>query len=617
MNFSFSPEQQKEIQEILEMQNLLTNINQENLNNTFNYFSKSVYLSSQSKFRDLVRNILTWSTYHPTNVYLYSDLLLLLFSNIPMIHEIAGAIIVSESVHFIFKNRLHPVECSALHILFQSYKREIVDAHTIVDAIKLVYYQKRQYKTHISAFFMFFAPEVEQLNNDLFVEILKFMKMNLCRKNVDPIVQYFDYYSHNNWENLKKFRQFIYGNDMTLKMLLEDDVDMLKKLCSHPDFDINQILENQPHLSPFYFLSNSPSLVAAAAALNAIKCMNYLIFMGVNLEQKSDRQSFGSYATISGNIEILKIAEQANCNFDGALQMAATFHYDDIFYYLHETGFPDLTAGSDNNKFVLSQVGSSNNVSILLYCLQQGLDLNTIDGKNESFLDRASYFGNKEVIKIALMLPYTNINLHSNTPPLCAAAYNGHFEILKLYLERQDIDLEITNNKNSTPLSLTIRSSHYSSFRMLLDLNPNLLSHEDILFQAISYQNDVKFFEDLYNKVNELDNSKQHPPDPSILLQYSCAQGNDDIAKLILTLPNVDSHLKYPYNPAKSLNILELSVFYLNFDLARYLFEKTDLVIESPHEILDRLNDANLHISIPDDLYQELIAILREFSIKK
>ena len=609
MSFTFTAEYQQRIDTIIKMQDIITNVSYENLQKSTQQLIK-IY---SDKFSDLIRNILSWSVFHPLNINLYSDLICSLCNSEQFDRSNCEKIVLSTCSHYIFKSRLHPVEASILHLLFQCYKRNVVKKEDIVEEIRNIYFNKRQYKSQISAFFIFFAPEVQEIDIELFNTIWKYVEINKFDYEIDTIVDFYDYFKQNNWEKLRLFRENVYCDDSILKILIEDDIDALKVCFAHPEFDINQKLKPPP-LSPFYFLSDSSTLVSAAAALNASKCLNYLIMMNVSLDNGSHNLSFAAYGAISGNVEIIRFAEQNSCNMDGTLQMAVTFHHNDLFYYLHETRFPDLTTFSSTNKSVLSQVGSSNNVSILYYCIQQGLDLNVIDINNETILDRASYFGCNEVVEVLLMIPYININVVSLTPPICAAGNSGNSDILHEFQQSgKKVNINIPNNKGYTSLYLSIRSSHYQSFKLLLDQTTDFNErYRENLLSAAVHQNDVRILSDLLTKMKNL---SFFYSDKEIIenIQIACVYGNDDVAKKLLEEnPNIDfSKNRFAFS---IFNLLEAAIYYFRFDFAKYLKNNTQLYITNPTHLIEKINQRRKKSTNPQ-IIQEALALVESFAL--
>lgn len=572
----WSQEQQDEIELIIAMQNALNELESENSEENFNFLLNSEYLQSKERFIELVRNIFNWSIYHPQKIYVYADLLKFLYEKSKEIHDILGEIIISTMIHIIFKNRSSPIEAAPLHLLVQCYLRDIIPIQDIINNLDECLVERRHAKSTLSAYFMFFAPEVESLAPDLFQKYIHYLEINECEKGNHKICSYFDFFKDNEWEKLKSYRSHIHCMNPILRMLLEDDVENLKQMNAHPDFDINQNLTEFPPLSPFYYLSNGPPLIFAAAALNSVRCFKYLMLMNASVcDSPQTDQGIAAYAAIGGNLEIIRIIEQIGANFNGTIHMAVTFHHEDLFFWLHESKFPNLLIPSPQNKSILGQAASSNNVTILKYMIEQEFDMNRIDEHGECALERAAYFGCNEFAKILLWLPNIDINIKTKTPPLCAAAFNGNAELVSMILKHPLIDVNIQNGKKQTPLTLAASSAHFTTFSILFNTPGIDFDVKDItnssLVHSIAMQNDEKIAEMVLKicneeALNENENPKGTP------FHIACMIGNIDVVKLFVKRGDLNLNTQ----TADGLTPLDQALRFYQIDVANFLITSTD-----------------------------------------
>lgn len=572
----WTQEQLHEIDLITSMQNVLSELKTDNSDEYFNFLLNSEYLNSKVRFIELVRNIYEWSIYHPQKIYIYADLLKYLDNNSINIHEICGQVIISIAEHIIFKNRSSPIEAAPLHLLVQCYLRNIVPIQIIITNLSQSLTEKRHSKSTLSAYFMFFAPEVESFAPELYENFIHFLEINDCDKGNHKICSYFDFFKANNWSKLKLYRSHIHCMNPILRLLLDDDVENLKQMNAHPYFDINQNLTELPPLSPFYYLSNGPSLICAAAALNAVGCFKYLMLMNASIcSQSQTEQGIAAYAAIGGNLEIIRIVEQAGADFNGTIHMSATFHHDDLFFWLHESKFPNLLLPSPQNKSVLGQAASSNNITILKYMIDQGYDMNRIDEHGECPLERAAYFGCNEFAKILLWLPNIDVNARTKTPPLCAAAFNGNVDIVVELLKRPFIDVNIPNGKKQTPLTLAASSAHYTTFSVLFDVPGVDYNIKDImrsnLIHSIAMQNDIRIASMALkicdsSMLNESINNKGTP------FHIACMMGNIDVVKLFL----LRNDLNLNTQTTEGFTPLDQALRFYQIDIANLLISSTN-----------------------------------------
>jgi len=108
----------------------------------------------------------------------------------------------------------------------------------------------------------------------------------------------------------------------------------------------------------------------------------------------------------------------------------------------------------------------------------EGSDINQMDSLGNTPLIWAARNGHEGVVKILLERDNVNPDKPNNDSqtPLCQAAYNGHEGVVKMLLERGDVNPNKPNNHGRTPLWWAARNGHEGVVKILLerdDVNPD------------------------------------------------------------------------------------------------------------------------------------------------
>ena len=214
-----------------------------------------------------------------------------------------------------------------------------------------------------------------------------------------------------------------------------------------------------------------------------------------------------------------------------------------------------------------------------------------IQGKEHYLL---SYFINnnkEEVIKWLINLPNIDVNIQNqyNVSPLCIAISNYDINSVELLLNHQNINVNLQNqyDNNFSPL-------HYVITMNIIELNEN-----DILILLLNY-----------SKINvNLQNSNNDTP---LHLLINANTNNNEEIYLLLNNQNINVNLQNKYYETP----LHLALLKKNYDVVKILIEKTNISITNNkrQSILSLYCIILIQTQIISDIEQEImILILNKF----
>ena len=287
------------------------------------------------------------------------------------------------------------------------------------------------------------------------------------------------------------------GEDIE-KPIHDDDPQTLEKLIKEKrgyqiDYRIPPSMQFGCH-----FLRNQPTLIQYAAFCGSVKVVKYLLEHGANLDLKDlNGRTLAQFAVAGGNKEIIALFKERRVEFIGTMKYAVRFHRNELFEYIEDDPIP-----------ILHHCTASNNVELVLKCLENGSDINQPDKLDSNTpIGVAAEFNALDVLHIYMNIKNVNVNAknkygstalhiaskndfiefvrvlltHELIQPrltdeqgkmaLHVAAENGHIDVVQLFLENGCVTVNSRTNYGATPLHMAIYNGEVELAHFLLTVN--------------------------------------------------------------------------------------------------------------------------------------------------
>ena len=242
-------------------------------------------------------------------------------------------------------------------------------------------------------------------------------------------------------ESVARLRDDPFRDIPLFRAVRDDDCESLQALMLEVDpnadwslFHQDPILDNLVDLKTCTENQNGCfTLMELAAFFGSLECFKYLMMNGGDL-QLAESSVFGTL--FSGNLEILHLIAREQTTFKSSFIPAAIRCFrSEIAFWMMEKQQVSL----DEIAIVAS---SSNNLTMFLYCLDQGFDVNaTISSVFARSMKAIHWASNNRCLEIVdLLLSYPTIKVsvanYLGWRPIHCAAFCRDIDIVRMLIER-------------------------------------------------------------------------------------------------------------------------------------------------------------------------------------
>lgn len=232
--------------------------------------------------------------------------------------------------------------------------------------------------------FCWFAPILEKKANDVFFELMEVLENNGKHLNADFrfFLSKLNEMKKSNWELHKEWFLVGYYRGTLPSIIRKDNIDNLRKYLNTPNSDIDYNM--RIHSTLFErcdILHHNPTLIQFAAYYGSIKCFSYLAAQdGIDLTLKDDNGvSLLQFAIAGGNQNIIQVCESLNPDMEGIVETLIKYQRLDLLKRYCEQYNLNIIDCNEMHASALHFAAKYNNVSAILYCLTNNMDVNIKD----------------------------------------------------------------------------------------------------------------------------------------------------------------------------------------------------------------------------------------------
>lgn len=248
------------------------------------------------------------------------------------------------------------------------------------------------------AFLMLFyiLPEIKsQTPKILSLVMEKMKKFRISERSIRQFQTRLDELMADNFKLLTEYLDYGVEKSSVEYILMTDDLDRFKQLAAKSDFNFEARIEDIP-LVPASFVQMSPSYVEFASFYGAINIICYVF---------KDRKIICSpmmYAVAGAQRKLMQYYESRGLYYEKCLRIAAFYRRFDLFEEIQ---------GKTPEKFVslelnlsLCRAAETNDLRLIIYCLDHGAYINYTDENKETPIFLAARAGNNSIVKYLITI---------------------------------------------------------------------------------------------------------------------------------------------------------------------------------------------------------------------
>ena len=465
-------------EQTIQLQETLLSLNEENIEQTVDLITNTVFAKSQNNVFKLVHNIFIMAECRPQQMNQFAKLLYLLLLRTDKMNAlkfIPDGIINENKVNH------NPPYYFYYCLMKAGFNRNVI-INAVVDifdnSIEKIMIQKniKMFKEkRIFYGYALFAPELFEENKFEWFDFLAQSHDDInASTNVHSFMAELDQLKANDWKLYKKFRENGWNNNKIYKYIMNDKESKLDRYIRKEKIDLNEPLP-WCVFERCELLNHHPCPIHVAAYFNSQKCLNYLIKHGVDVSSTDDLGRTVVFYSIAGGHELIKNIDREKCSYESSLHIAARYFRNNYFDSAKNSRNLDITKNITGIGSILHQAALSNNLKLMREAVDNACDINSIAGgpmcNGTTPLILAIKRHNYEAFKFLLSLSDININLpdaNGNTP-LHHACKRGFNDFIKILFSQINLKPNIHNKFTLAPIHLCIMN--HKTLKTILSYN--------------------------------------------------------------------------------------------------------------------------------------------------
>lgn len=444
----------EDVKEVVKLQKHFMNMTKQSITSIMDELSSSKF-GHDPQF--LARTVLFCVQFRSNQISIYVELASLLCEKVP---EVRAEFLAPFHPHRV---KYFPF----LYFMQRSFLAGLFTSKEIVDRISDFVFAYPNEVISRAYLFYYFAPLIHSENRKLYDTILTGLQKNVGAFGVfyeiREFVQRVPELSAN-WKQYWEDAALSYPSGSLAAIVRSDNLDSLRQKIEDGAVDIDEDVKLHSYEN-IVFPEVNPKVVEFAAYYGATNIFHFLLEKGIECELRRPRVfSFIHFAIAGGYQDFIAEFEAKGCSYDGTLITAAQWHYNELFYSLYETKDKSV------NLELLLESAASNNVEIVMFCLDHGINVNEMNEDNEGALHFAAKNGCVDVIRYLVALPETDVNLGiGHRTPLHIASFRGFDQVVEALMSRSDLDVNaVSSGSGGTPLQEAAKAGHLAVVRALL-----------------------------------------------------------------------------------------------------------------------------------------------------
>lgn len=331
--------------------------------------------------------------------------------------------------------------------------------------------------------FCWFADVLYTQNRQFFDDVMKFFHENVYDDFFpQAYIDFYndiDFYMKNNWEFYRQSLANGLTKDELTNAVRADDMSLFNKYANTFEMPVRiKLLYSVFEVCPL--LKNDLFIQLYSMAYGSIKIYHQFFqnYCNILSTEKAFKKS-AILAAASGNESIHSSIRLSGYKHDESVYVATEFHQNSLFETM-AYGQIDL---SKNDRFghpIITIAAASNNIYVLLRCINAGESVNTIGAFNRTALHEAAFNGCVECISILLNVQGIDVNKRDafGCTAFFIACERGNIDAAKKLLKNENVNKNLTNENGQTPFMAAAMSGNKDLMKSLLSLEGIKYNHQ-------------------------------------------------------------------------------------------------------------------------------------------
>lgn len=394
----------------IQMQELIANLSKKNIVHTLSEILSSKFANKNEEVPHLINAILYIIKFRPNQICIYAELVKKLLEYNNEYYQLTEfrTILIKSIINVLSSSCPFPENTSVAYFLHQLIENEILTFREFI-AISSLYNSDTLISTKSKKWlFCLFGPEIEDCNEDFYIELKSLFKFKDENSFLQRIFQpYFDELEElkeNNWYLFKKRRGYDFDPYSITSIIEHDQLTYFSHMAKGSTFDLNQRIESSI-FARSDFQQHRPTLIQYAALCGSVKCFRFLLqhHAKIDIPDETNRP-FSDFLAMSNHSTIANYLFTLNISIKNALHLAIQFHYNELFFKLRVNKSEKVSLRDKNGHNIMQKAVFCNNLHVFQNLYTEGWKINEGYKNGNTALHAAAFYGHITMCKALLQL---------------------------------------------------------------------------------------------------------------------------------------------------------------------------------------------------------------------